>query len=231
MDVRLNAPATAIEACGDGYRVHFCGPSGEDALDADLVVHAAGRVPKTRELDLGTAKVRTDAVGAVEVNEYLQSVSNPRVYAAGDATLPPGSLPLTPVGAYEGLVVASNLLHGNQTKPDYRGIPSVVFTIPPLAGVGPTEAEARALQIDIRVRMEDPSQWYSNRRVNQSCAMFKTIVETGSDRVCRRAPPGPYAEEVINLFALAIRRGLAATDLKHQIYAYPTSGSEVPYML
>jgi len=231
VDVRLNAAATAIEARGSGYRVHFRGPSGDEALEADLVVHAGGRVPKTRELDLGTAKVRTDAWGAVEVNEYLQSASNPRVYGAGDSALPPGSLPLTPVAAHEGLVVASNLLHGNQKKPDYRGIPSVVFTIPPLARVGLTEAAARKLQLDVRVEMEDTSRWFSNRRVNESCAMFKTIVENGSDRVLGAHLLGPYAEEVINLFGLAIRLGLTATDLKHQIYAYPTSGSDVPYML
>jgi glutathione reductase (NADPH) len=61
--------------------------------------------------------------------------------------------------------------------------------------------------------------------------MFKTIVENGSDRVLGAHLLGPYAEEVINLFGLAIRQGLTATDLKHQIYAYPTSGSDVPYML
>lgn len=231
VDVRLNAPATAIEACGGGYRVHFGGPSGDEALEADLVVHAAGRVPKTRELDLGTAKVRTDARGAVEVNEHLQSMSNPRIYATGDATLPPGSLSLTPVATHEGLVVTSNLLHGNQKKPDYRGIPSVVFTIPPLAAVGLTEAQALRQGLDVRVKREDTSQWYSNRRVNESCAMFKTIVENGSDRILGAHLLGPHADEVINLFALAIRHGLTATDLKHQIYAYPTSGSDVAYML
>jgi glutathione reductase (NADPH) len=177
------------------------------------------------------ANVRTDARGAVEVNEYLQSVSNPRVYAAGDAALPPGSLPLTPVAAHEGLVVASNLLHGNQKKPDYRGLPSVVFTIPPLAGVGLTEAEARRLQLDVRVKTEDTSRWYSNRRVSEICAMFKTIGDNESDRILGAHVLGPYAEEVVNLFALAIRQSLTATDLKQQIYAYPTSGSDVPYML
>ena len=231
VDVRLNAPATAIEACGSGYRVHLRGPSGDEALEADLVVHAAGRVPKTSELNLGTANVRTDARGAVEVNEYLQSMSNPRVYATGDATLPAGSLPLTPVATHEGLVVASNLLHGNQKRPDYRGIPSVVFTIPPLAGVGLTEAEARRHQLDVQVRAEDTSQWYSNRRVNESCAMFKTIVENGSDRILGAHLLGPHADEVINLFALAIRHGLTATDLTHQIYAYPTAGSDLSYMV
>jgi glutathione reductase (NADPH) len=83
VDVRLNAPVTAVDAHESGYRVHVHGPSGDGSIEADLVVHAAGRVSKTRALDLSTANVQTDARGAVEVNVYLQSVSNPRVYAAG----------------------------------------------------------------------------------------------------------------------------------------------------
>src|SRR5256884_9890302 len=86
--------------------------------------------------DLRAADVATEPDGGVRVNEFLQSVTNPRVYAAGDAAAAPGSLPLTPVAGYEGAIVASNLLKGNARRPDYRGIPSVVFTVPPLAGVG-----------------------------------------------------------------------------------------------
>lgn len=230
VDVRLKAPVTAVEARGGGYRVHVQGADGDEAVEADLVVHGAGRVPKTRALDLGTAHVKTDERGAVAVNEYLQSVSNPRVYAAGDAALPPGSLPLTPVAAHEGLIVASNLLHGNRKTPDYRGIPSVVFAVPPLARVGLTEAEARNRQLAVRVKSEETGTWYSNRRVRETTGMFKTIVEEGTDRVLGAHLLGPHAEEVINLFALAIRHGLGAAALSHMIYAYPTSASDVAYM-
>jgi len=167
----------------------------------------------------------------VRVNEFLQSVTNPRVYAAGDAAAAPGSLPLTPVAGYEGAIVASNLLKGNARRPDYRGIPSVVFTVPPLAGVGLTEAQAQAQQLDVRVKSEDTSTWYTNRRVAETCAMFKVIVDSKADRVVGAHLLGPHADEVINLFALAIRSGVPATDLKHLLYAYPTSGSDVPYMM
>ena len=61
--------------------------------------------------------------------------------------------------------------------------------------------------------------------------MFKSIVERDSDRIVGMHLLGPDAAEVINLFAIAIRQGVTARDLKQQLFAYPTSGSDVPYML
>jgi len=229
--VQGDAEVTAIEkrVGSDCVRVHSQGRM--ETVEADAVVHGGGRVPNTEGLDLGAANVATEPNGGVRVNEFLQSVSNPRVYAAGDAAAAPGSLPLTPVAAYEGIIVASNLLKGNTQRPDYRGIPSVVFTVPPLAGVGLTEAEARAQELDVRIKVEDTSNWYSNRRVAETCAMFKVVIDDKADRVVGAHLLGPHAEEVINLFALAIRSGVPATDVKHLLYAYPTSGSDVPYMM
>jgi glutathione reductase (NADPH) len=194
------------------------------------VVHGAGRVPKTSELDLARANIDADARGAVKVNEWLQSVSNPMVYAAGDAAASPGALPLTPVAAHQSLIVSSNLLHGNNKRPDYRGISSVVFTTPALAAVGKTEEQARSDGLKVRVKCEDASGWQSNRRVNEKAAMYKTIVDEATGRILGAHVLGPHAEEVINLFALAIRNNLTASDLSHMIYAYPTHASDIPYM-
>jgi glutathione reductase (NADPH) len=231
IDARFKATVTAIEQRGTGYLVRSDSDGVSDTVEADLVVHGAGRIPHTEGLNLQAANVATDADGGVLVNQFLQSLTNPRVYAAGDATAAPGSRPLTPVAAYQSVIVSSNLLRGNSRIADYRGIPTVTFTIPPLAGVGLTEAEARGQQLDIRVKSEEISGWYSNRRVNQTAAMFKTVVDKGNDRILGAHLLGEHAEEVINLFALAIRQDLTATDLKHQLYAYPTGGSDLPYML
>jgi glutathione reductase (NADPH) len=231
IDLRLDAEVTAIEQRGAAYRLRVNVEGQTDTVEADLVVHGAGRIPNTEGLDLGAANIATAPDGGVQVNEFLQSVTNPRVYAAGDAAAAPGSLRLTPVAGYEGTIVAANLLKGNTRTPDFRGIPSVVFTVPPLAGVGLTEANAREQQLDMRVSTQDTSSWYSNRRVAETCAMFKVIVENQTGRVVGAHLLGPHAEEVINLFALAIRSGVPASDLKHLLYAYPTSGSDVPYMI
>lgn len=232
IDVRLETTVTSVAADGAEFRVHFARADGSrGSVITDLVVHAAGRVPKTRQLALDRVGVNTDDRGAVVVNEYLQSVSNPRVYAAGDSALPDGSLPLTPVAAHEGQIAASNLLRGNTTRPNYVGIPSVLFTVPALARVGMTERDARARGLVVRVKSESTGKWFSNRRTRESTAMFKTIVEEKTDRVLGAHLLGPGAEEVINTFALAIRHGINARDLRHMMYAYPTSNSDIAYML
>ena len=194
-----------------------------------MVVHAAGREPEIDGLNLDTAGVEWDRRG-VQVNEFLQSVSNPAVYAAGDAAAS-GGPPLTPVAGYEGVIVAANLLKGNHEKPKYLGIPTVVFTTPPLASVGLSEQEAREQGLKFRVKKEMTSSWYSSRRVGETYSGFKVLVEEGTDRILGAHLLGGQAEEVINLFAVAIRSGMRATDLKHMLFAYPTHGSDVPYML
>ncbi|MDE3025365.1 MAG: NAD(P)/FAD-dependent oxidoreductase, partial [Acidobacteriota bacterium] len=197
---------------------------------ADLVVHAAGRIPEIDDLDLDAAGVARAESGGVAVNDYLQSVSNPSVYAAGDAAAS-GGLPLTPVAGMQGRIVAANLLNGNTHTPNYTGIPTVVFTTPPLARVGLDEAQAKAQGLRFTTRHEDTSTWYSSRRVALAHTGFKTLVEDDSERILGAHLLGPHAEETINIFALAIRSGLRAAELKDTVFAYPTSASDIRYML
>lgn len=131
----------------------------------------------------------------------------------------------------EGHIAASNMLKGNHRKTNYSGIPTVVFTIPPLASVGLRENDARHQGLKFKVKQEETSGWYSSRRVNLKTSAFKVLVEEGTDRILGAHILGEHAEEVINIFGLAIRNGLTATELKTMIYAYPTSCSDVSYMI
>ncbi|GBC81594.1 Glutathione amide reductase [bacterium HR10] len=229
IDVRLDTSVEAIERRSGGLIVKARAGGVEHTFEADLVVHGAGRVPDIEDLKLDVAGVASDRRGVL-VNEYLQSVSNPAVYAAGDVAAS-GGPPLTPVAAIEGQVVASNLLEGNHRRPDYTGVPTVVFTIPPLASVGMHEEKAREEGLTFTVKRGDTSGWYSSRRVGMTHSGFKVLVEEGSDRILGAHLLGPHAEEVINLFGLAIRLGLRAADLKRMPYAYPSSSSDVSYMV
>ncbi len=229
VDLHLNTAVEAVEKDGDHFVVNASSEQGKQAFAADLVVHGAGRVPEIDDLDLDKAGIAREKKG-VSVNEFLQSVSNPAVYAAGDAAAS-GGLPLTPVASAEGHVVASNMLKGNHRKPNYSGVPTVVFTVPPLASAGLREDVARQQGLKFKVKHEDTSGWYSSRRVNLKYSGFKVLVEEDSHRILGAHLLGEHAEEVINLFALAIRSGLKADDLKTMIYAYPTSASDVSYMV
>src|SRR6266852_2148758 len=229
VEVHLQTAVTAIERQGDHLLVHARTGAQEHTVEADLVVHAAGRVPEIDDLDLEAAGVAREKEG-VSVNEYLQSVTNPAVYAAGDSVAS-GGFPLTPVAGMQGDIVARNLLEGNRHIPNYTGIPSVGFTTPLLVRVGLLEEAARAQGLRFTTHHEDTSGWFSSRQVALRHTGFKTLVEEGTGRILGAHLLGPHAEEVINLFALVIRLGLRASDLKQMVYTYPTSAWDVSYMV
>jgi glutathione reductase (NADPH) len=238
IDVRLQTKVEAIESSkannnnNIGFVVYASNTNhgGKYKIEGDMVVHGAGRVPEIDDLDLGAAGVERENKKGVKVNEYLQSVSNSLVYAAGDAAAS-GGLPLTPVATYEGEIVATNLLEGNHVKPNYEGVPSVVFTIPPLASVGLQEEGARKQGLHFRINKASTAGWYSSRRVGENYSGFKVLIEEDTDRILGAHILGPHAEEVINIFAIAIRLGLKARDIKQAIFSYPTNSSDLSYML
>lgn len=202
----------------------------KNVIETDLIVHGAGRVPDVEGLNLESAGIEYDKKEGIKVNEYLQSISNPVVYAAGDVAATKG-MPLTPVAGYEGGIVADNLLNGNNIKPNYEGIPSVLFTVPPLASVGLQEQEARQQGLQFKTNYQDTSTWYSSRRIGESCSGFKVLIERESNHILGAHILGPHAEEVVNIFALAIRLGLNADKIREGIFAYPTNSSDISYML
>jgi glutathione reductase (NADPH) len=228
IDVRTRATVQEVTKTNDGFIVQASSDGRMQTVNADLVVHAAGRAPDLKALDLAAAEVEVEN-RRLKLNEFLQSVSNPSVYGAGDAA---GRGPaLTPVSSHDGKVVAGNLLEGNRHTPDYRGVPSVAFTIPPIATVGLAEARARAEGLKVRVKSANTPDWYTARRLNERVYGFKTLVEEGSERILGAHLVGPHADEVINLFGLAIRHGLTTRELKTTVFAYPTGASDIGSMV
>ncbi|WP_445504682.1 dihydrolipoyl dehydrogenase family protein [Microvirga sp. G4-2] len=232
IDVRTWTCVEGVERTNDGFLVRaWANANGGQpvTVEADLVVHAAGRIPDLDSLDLQAAGVERDGRGYLKLNEFLQSASNPAVYAAGDAArIGP---PLTPVSSHDAKVVVRNLLDGNRHRPDYRGVPSVAFTIPPIAGVGLSEQEAREQGRRFRMQSQKVPDWYTARRLAETVYGFKVLVEEDSGCILGAHLVGPHADEVINLFGLAIRHGLTADALKSTMFAYPTGASDIGCML
>ena len=228
IDVLTGTAVEAIERAGSGFRVRARAKNREITIDADLVVHAAGRAPDLDGLNLSAAGVAVEH-GQIALNEFLQSVSNSAIYASGDAAAK--GPPLTPVSSHDGKIVAANILEGNRHRPDYRGVPSVAFTLPPIAGVGLSEAAARKQVPKLRVNSAKATDWYTARRVGELVYGYKTLVEDDTGRILGAHLVGPHADEVINIFGLAIRHNLTADDLKTTMFAYPTGASDIGHML
>jgi len=97
VDVQLGTEVTGVEKSSGQLVVRGFASGQQRTFEADMVVHAAGRVPEIDDMNLDAAGVAWDGQG-VKVNEFLQSVSNPSVYAAGDAAAS-GGPHLTPVAS------------------------------------------------------------------------------------------------------------------------------------
>ena len=226
--VELGTEARGLQMSGDQLVVLGAQGDREVRFETDLAVHAAGRVPEIDDLELDAAGVKREKRG-VTVNEYLQSVSNPAVYAGGDAAA--SGPPLTPKADHDVAVLTTNLLEGNRRTVHYDGIASAVFTLPPLASTGLTEDAARAAGRMFRTHWQDTSSWFNTRRVGETASGFKVLIDESADRVIGAHLLGPHADETINLFAVAIRLGIPASELRQVPFAYPTYGSDVRFML
>lgn len=227
VDVELGQEVTGIEGGGASFSVLT---ADARRYEADLVVHGAGRVPELDGLELEAAGIRYDPARGIEVDDHLRSTTNPRAYAAGDAADTPG-WPLTPVAVHEAHTVAANLVRGDSSVPEYAGTPSVVFTTPNLARAGLLEREARAQGRAVTVRHQDTHGWYSARRVAQPAAAHKIIEDAETGEILGAHLLGDRAGDVIDMFALAIRHGLTAKDLKTSILVHPADASDVASMV
>ena len=227
--VHTGVTANSVTRTPEGLKVRASSPQdAQIAVTADLVIHAAGRVPELASLHLAAANVAVDQ-GRIKLTPGLQSVSNPRVYAAGDAAA--SGPPLTPVSSHDGKIVAANMLDGADVRPDYRGVPSVAFTVPPIAAVGLSEADALAKGLRFRVNAASVPKWFTARRLNEPVYGYKVLIEEGSGLILGAHLVGPSADEVINLFALAIKSGLTDQALRDTMFAYPTAASDIGSML
>jgi glutathione reductase (NADPH) len=228
IDMKTGVEVQRIEKSGDKLRVHFIHHGEQQVIEADRVVNGSGRIANVAELNLDAANIKYDGI-RIEVDEYLRSVSNPSVWVAGDALV--GSAQLSPLATYEGRIVGQNIVDGAHKSPDYSIVPSAVYTVPALSSVGLTEAEAKQAGIDVEVHTSDMSGWFSARFYAETVAWAKILVEKGSRRILGAHLVGHHGEELIHLFALAMRHGISADELGNEMFAFPTFAADITSMV
>ena len=138
---------------------------------------------------------------------------------------------LSPIATYEGKIVGQNIVNGAKSKPDYSVIPSSVYTVPALSTVGLSEEDARKKGLKVKVSTSDMSGWFSAKSYAETVAWAKVLVDEKEDRIIGAHMVGHKAEELIHLFAMAMRHGIKASAIKEDMYAFPTFSSDIKNLL
>jgi glutathione reductase (NADPH) len=217
-----------IAAAGNALQVNFTHDGKQQTIEADRIANGAGRVPDVADLDLDAGNVAHDGL-SLSVTEELRSTSNSGVWIAGDAISGTGQL--SPVATYEGRIVGNNILNGGGQTPAYGHIPANVYTVPALATVGMTEEEATAAGRSFQVKGGDMSGWRSSMTHAETVSYSKVLVEDDTNAILGAHIVGHGAEEIIHLFAMAMKYDLGTSALTDMVYAYPTFASDIKFMV
>ena len=220
----FNAKFQSVEKKSDGdLIIHF---DGQEAIETDLLLWAVGRVPRSEGLGLEEAGVKLGKGGAVLVDEDNQT-SVPSIYAIGDVT---DRVQLTPVAIREGQAFADTVFGGKPTRVDYQNIPSAVFSHPPIGGVGMTESEARNRLGSVRCYTSDFRPMKNVLAGRNERALYKMIVDGGTDQVVGLHMIGPDAPEILQAAAIAVKAGLTKAQFDETIALHPTMSEELVLM-
>jgi pyruvate/2-oxoglutarate dehydrogenase complex dihydrolipoamide dehydrogenase (E3) component len=193
------------------------------SFPADTVLAATGRPPEIAGLGVEAAGIAVER-GAIKVNQFRQSPTAPHVYAAGDVN---GEHQHTPVAWYEGKLVAENALRGNGRPADFSIFPTAAFTIPAVAQVGLTEAEARRRGHRVAVSRAPFADSSAAGIRDETEGLVKAVYEEPTGRLLGVHILGAEAEELIHIAAVAMRGGLTRRDLAGMHYVFPTLGGSV----
>ncbi|MFD1007505.1 glutathione-disulfide reductase [Oceanisphaera ostreae] len=198
--------------------------SGEQ-LEVDCLIWAIGRRPLTANLNLAAAGVATDERGYIKVDEF-QNTSADGVYAVGDNI---GYVELTPVAVKAGRQLSERLFNGKtNAKMDYKLIPTVVFSHPPIGTLGLSEPEARAEYGDDQVKVYTStftSMYTAVTKHRQPCKM-KLVCVGDNEKVVGVHGIGFGMDEILQGFAVAVKMGATKEDFDACVAIHPTGAEE-----
>jgi dihydrolipoamide dehydrogenase len=218
IDVRTNASATAAARDDDGVRLTLADGS---TVEGDELLVAVGRRANTGDVGLDT--VGLDPGERLRVDERLrvQGVPGEWLYAVGDVA---GLAQLTHMGKYQGRL-AGDVITGRDVvdESDQRAVPRVTFTDPQVAAVGPTEAEAREAEIDVRVVTTDTGGVAGAYvRGNDIAGTSQLVIDESRRTVVGATFTGPDVQELLHAATIAIVAEVPLDRLWHAVPAFPT---------
>ncbi|HTH97725.1 MAG TPA: glutathione-disulfide reductase [Stellaceae bacterium] len=209
-----------IEKGPDGLAAHI--HNSDRSLRCDQILYAVGRMPNTRDLGLKELGIECHGLGAIKVDEWSRTTV-PGIYAVGDVT---DRLNLTPVAIAEARALAETLFNDNPMTFDPQGVPTAVFSTPPVGTVGLTEEEARkgGRAVDIyRTRFRPLKHTLSGR---QERILMKLVVDRESDVVLGCHMVGADSAEIMQGVAIALKCGATKKQFDRTVGIHPSSAEE-----
>jgi dihydrolipoamide dehydrogenase len=217
-EFRLSTKVTGVAVKGKKATLTLEPAAGgkSETLDADCVLVSIGRRPNTDGLNLEAIGLTTNKRGQIETDDEFRTAVD-GVWAIGDVI--PGPM-LAHKAEDEGIAVAENIA-GQTGIVNHAVIPSVVYTMPEIAGVGLTEEDARA-KGEIKVG-KFPMLANSRAKTNREPDGFvKVIADAASDRVLGVWIVASLAGTMIAEAALAMEFGATSEDIAYTCHAHPT---------
>ena len=193
-------------------------------VEVEKVLVCAGRRPNTANLGIEKVGVKTDDNGWIIADERM-GTSVPDVYAIGDI-LGPSKVMLAHVASAEGSVAAENAVGGNH-KMKYNVVPGAIFTMPEVANVGLTEAQARERGHNVRADTVLFRNVAKAQVIGEIAGEAKVVSDRENGKILGVHIIGPHATDLIAEGTLAIQMGCTVKELAETIHAHPTLAEAV----
>jgi dihydrolipoamide dehydrogenase len=190
---------------------------GQDPIECDRVLMAAGRVPNSKDIGLDAAGVKTDGRGFITVDDQLKT-SAEGVYAIGDCI---GGAMLAHKASEEGIAVVERIVKGTGHV-NYDAIPAVVYTHPEIAMVGKTEEQLKEAGIEYRKGACPFGANGRARAMGDIDGKIKVLADAKTDRILGVHAIGTRAGDLIAEAAIAMNFGASSEDLARCCHAHPT---------
>ena len=195
---------------------------GEETVEAEKLLVAAGRETQIHDIGLETVGVDTRDATTLDVDSRLHVLSDGKpvegLWAVGDIT---GKGPFTHTAIYEASVVARDVLGKDGPEADFRAVPRVTFTDPEVGAVGLTEEQARDQGLQVCTATTDlatSSRGWMHATGNEG--LVKLVAADGL--LVGATSVGPMGGEVLAMLTTAIHGRVPVSTLRTMIYAYPT---------
>ncbi|MCQ1056648.1 glutathione-disulfide reductase [Photobacterium sp. ZSDE20] len=218
-----SVPKEVVKEADGSVTLHF--ENGE-SHNTDLLIWAIGRNPTTSKINLAATGVETNDRGYIKVDEYQQT-NVEGIYCVGD--IMEGGIELTPVAVKAGRQLSERLFNNkSDAKMDYKLVPTVVFSHPPIGTIGQTEAEAIAEfgEANVKVYQSGFTAMYTAVTAHRQPCKMKLVCAGPDEKVVGLHGIGYTVDEMIQGFGVAMKMGATKADFDSVVAIHPTGSEE-----